>query len=137
MRVSTKGRYALRVMIDLAQQPDGGYISLKGIAERQEISAKYLETIVAVLNKAGLLVSYRGKEGGYKLAKKPEEYTVNEILQLTEGSLAPVACLEGMKDNPCERAYGCITLPMWKKLDDIINDYLDSITLKDLLDGNV
>ena len=137
MRISTKGRYALRVMIDLAQQPDDGYISLKGIAERQEISAKYLETIVAVLNKAGLLVSYRGKEGGYKLAKNPEEYTVNEILQLTEGSLAPVACLEGKSENVCERAYGCITLPMWKKLDDIINEYLDKITLNDLLEGNV
>lgn len=137
MMISTKGRYALRVMIDLAQHADDGYISLKGIAARQEVSAKYLETIVSVLNRAGLLRSYRGKEGGYKLAKNPDEYTVNEILRLTEGSLAPVSCLESDSDSVCQRAGACITLPMWKRLDDIVNDYLDKITLKDLIVGEV
>ena len=137
MMISTKGRYALRVMIDLAQHSDEEYISLKGIASRQEVSAKYLETIVSVLNRAGLLRSYRGKEGGYKLAKKPEEYTVFEILRATEGSLAPVSCLENNSDITCSRAYSCYTLPMWKKLDDIVNDYLDKVTLKDLISGEV
>ena len=137
MRVSTKGRYALRVMIDLAQHQGDGCVSLKGIAERQDVSVKYLETIVSILNKGGLVVSYRGKEGGYKLSRTPEEYNVNEILTLTEGSLAPVVCLENSGGSRCERAYGCITLPMWKKLDDVISGYLGKITLKDLIDGNV
>ncbi|MBQ7241580.1 MAG: RrF2 family transcriptional regulator [Firmicutes bacterium] len=137
MRVSTKGRYALRVMIDLAQNQDEGCVPLKGIAERQDVSVKYLEAIVSILNKAGLVVSYRGKEGGYKLSRAPEKYTVNEILTLTEGSLAPVVCLENSDGSRCERAYSCITLPMWRKLDEVINDYLGNITLQDLIDGNV
>ena len=137
MRVSTKGRYALRVMIDIAQHQEDGCVSLKGIAERQDVSVKYLEAIVSILNKAGLVVSHRGKEGGYKLSRVPEKYTINEILTLTEGSLAPVVCLENAEGNQCERAYGCITLPMWKKLDEVINDYLGNITLKDLIEGNV
>ena len=130
--VSTKGRYALRVMIDLAQRRDQGFISLKDIADRQEISMKYLESIVAMLNKAQMVDSYRGKTGGYRLNKPLEEYTVGSIIKLTEGSIAPVACQEGGHEG-CDRAAECITLPMWLKLDKIVNDYLESVTLEDLL----
>ena len=137
MMISTKGRYALRVMIDLARQNKDEFISLKGISERQQISMKYLEAIVAVLNKAGFLQSLRGKDGGYKLAKSPEEYTIGSVLKLTEGSLAPVACLEGGCDMVCQSADGCITLPLWQKLDGIIDSYLESVTLQDLLEGKV
>lgn len=136
MMISTKGRYALRVMIDLARQEKNEYISLKAISERQQISMKYLEAIVAVLNKAGFLQSLRGKDGGYRLAKEPAQYTIGAILKLTEGSLAPVACLEGC-DNVCQSSDGCITLPLWQKLDGIIDNYLESITLEDLLFGKV
>jgi Rrf2 family protein len=134
--VSTKGRYALRVMLDLAQHVDDGYVSLKTISERQEISVKYLEAIVAMLNRAGMVESLRGKEGGYMLTKKPEDYTVGSIVKLTEGSLAPVSCLE-CETNVCERAYRCLTLPMWIKLEGIIDGYLESVTLKDLLEKNI
>lgn len=137
MMISTKGRYALRVMIDLAGQNADEFISLKGISERQQISMKYLESIVSVLNKAGFLQSLRGKDGGYKLAKKPCEYTVGAILKLCEGSLAPVACLEGGCDTVCQSSDGCITLPLWQKLDFIIDGYLESVTLDDLLKGKV
>lgn len=142
MMISTKGRYALRVMIDLAQQNlkgDGNndYISLKAISERQQISMKYLEAIVAVLNKAGFLQSLRGKDGGYRLARKPSEYTIGSVLKLTEGSLAPVACLEGSCDTVCQCSDGCITLPLWQKLDGVIDGYLESVTLEDLLCGKV
>ncbi len=136
MMISTKGRYALRVMIDLAKQQDSEYISLKEISERQQISMKYLEAIVSVLNKAGFLKSLRGKDGGYKLSRKPSEYTIGEVLKLTEGSLAPVACLEGC-DTVCQSSDGCITLPLWQKLDGIIDSYLESVTLEDLLCGKV
>ncbi len=136
MMISTKGRYALRVMIDLARQEKSEYISLKAISERQQISMKYLEAIVAVLNKAGFLQSLRGKDGGYRLAKEPSQYTIGEVLKLTEGSLAPVACLEGC-DNVCQSSDGCITLPLWQKLDGIIDNYLESVTLEDLLRGKV
>ena len=136
MMISTKGRYALRVMIDLARQEDAGYVSLKGISERQQISMKYLEAIVSVLNKAGFVQSLRGKDGGYKLSRKPSEYTIGEVLKLTEGSLAPVACLEGC-DTVCQSSDGCITLPLWQKLDTIIDSYLESVTLGDLLCGKV
>lgn len=136
MMISTKGRYALRVMIDLAKHERNEFVSLKGISERQQISMKYLEAIVAVLNKAGFLQSLRGKDGGYKLAKAPSEYTIGSVLKLTEGSLAPVACLEGC-DTVCQSASGCITLPLWQKLDTIIDNYLESITLQDLLDNKV
>lgn len=135
MKISTKGRYALRVMIDLAQQESDEYISLKDISKRQELSMKYLEMIAGVLNKAGFIISLRGKGGGYKLAKNPKDYTVGSILKLTEGSLAPVACLE-YKTNPCLRAEHCITLPMWQKLDRLINDYLESVTIDDLIRNN-
>lgn len=132
MKISTKGRYALRVMLDIAQQPGDMYISLKEIAERQEISMKYLEMIVGMLNRAQLLESRRGKEGGYRLTKKPQAYTIEEILELTEGSIAPVACMD-CGAPVCERAEDCLTLPLWKKLDGVIRSYLQSVTLEDLL----
>ena len=133
MMISTKGRYALRVMIDIAEHQHDGYIPLKEIAARQEISEKYLEAIVKSLVKERYLTGLRGKSGGYRLTKTPEEYTVGSILRLTEDSMAPVACLEpGAK--ACEHASECRTLPLWKGLDKVINDYLDSITLQDILD---
>ena len=132
MKISTKGRYALRIMIDLAQHGGNEYISLKEISERQEISMKYLEMIVGILNRAGFVLSLRGKSGGYKLAKKSGDYTVGSILKLTEGSLAPVACLD-CETNQCTRAEHCITLPMWQKLDKLIYDYLESVTIEDLI----
>lgn len=136
MMISTKGRYALRVMIDLAQNDRGEYISLKDVAQRQGISMKYLEMIVSLLHKGHMVESQRGKAGGYRLIREPSKYTVEEILKLTEGTLAPVNCLES-DTNSCERAKNCITLPLWKKLDDVIGNYLNSVTLQDLLDGNV
>ena len=131
MLISTKGRYALRVMIDLAEHPSEGFVPLKVIADRQEISEKYLESIIKLLVKAKLLNGLRGKGGGYKLTKAPEQYTVGSILRLTEDSLAPVSCLEENADA-CQRAAGCRTLPLWQGLDKVINDYLDHITLADL-----
>ena len=136
MMISSKGRYALRVMLDLSQRTGEGYVSLKEIAGRQDISMKYLEAIVSVLNKAGFVMSMRGKDGGYKLSRSPAAYSVGEILELTEGSLAPVACMEG-DGCSCERAEGCLTLPMWKKLDSLIDGYLNSVSLEDLLEGRV
>jgi Rrf2 family iron-sulfur cluster assembly transcriptional regulator len=132
MKISTKGRYALRVMVDLAQQKRDEYISLKAISERQEISMKYLETIAAGLHTAGFIMSLRGKCGGYRLARNAGEYTVGSVLKLTEGSLAPVTCLEN-NENTCGRARHCITLPMWQKLDKMIDDYFESITIEDLI----
>lgn len=136
MIVSSKGRYALRVMSDLAQHDNGELISLKDIAKRQEISMKYLEIIVGILNRGGMLISGRGKKGGYRLKYRTEEYTVGSILKLTEKTLAPVNCPE-IGNACCERAERCITLPLWRKLDAMIEEYLDGITLKDLLEGNV
>ncbi len=132
MLVSTKGRYALRVMLELAQSQPDTYMPLPLIAQRQGISEKYLESIIAVLSKAGLVDGLRGKGGGYRLTRPTADYSVGEILRLTEGSLAPVTCLEGA-ENPCPRAGECTTLPMWQKLDDLINTYLDSVSLSDLL----
>ena len=132
MLISTKGRYALRVMIDLVEHQSEGYIPLKEIAERQEISEKYLESIIKILVKAKMLDGLRGKGGGYKLTKAPEQYTAGAILRLTEESLAPVACLEDGA-APCTRAAECRTLPMWQGLDKVINEYLDSILLSDLV----
>ncbi len=133
--ISTRGRYALRVMIDIAQREDDGYITLDGIAKRQNISEKYLEGILASMTKAKLLCGLRGKGGGYKLVKRAEEYTVGEILRVTEGSLSSVACL---KDGavPCEKKDSCRTLPIWQGLNDVIYGYLDSITLDSLLDAS-
>lgn len=133
MKISTKGRYALRIMIDLVQHDTGEAISLKEIAERQEVSAKYLELIIAILNKAGFVSSTRGKAGGYRLTRKPSQYTVGSILKLTEGSLAPVACL-GSGEHACQRAEKCVALPMWQQLDRLIDDYLESVTLANLIE---
>ena len=131
MVISSKGRYALRVMIDLAEHIDEGYIPLQTIAKRQGISEKYLESIIAVLARAGLVEGQRGKGGGYRLSRELKDYSVGEIVRLTEGSLAPVSCLEG--ENTCPRADKCLSLPVWEKLDTLINDYLDSVSLADLL----
>ena len=135
MNVTSKGRYALRVMLDLAKRGDEGFVSLKTIADRHDISMKYLEAIVAALKKAGLLESTRGKEGGYRLCRSPEEYSVGDILRCLEDNLAPVSCIKSGSIN-CERAGDCITVPMWKELDDITNAYLDTVSLKDLLTGD-
>lgn len=132
MIVSTKGRYALRVMIDLAEHQSEKYVPLKEVAARQEISEKYLENILKVLVQNGFLEGLRGKGGGYRLNRPAADYSVGQILRLTEGSLAPVTCLES-EENPCPRAGQCTTLPMWEKLDALINDYLDSVSLSDLL----
>lgn len=132
MLISTKGRYALRVITDLAEHPAEGYVPLKEIAQRQEISEKYLEAIIKILVKAKLLSGVRGKGGGYKLTRPSEQYTVGEILRLTEDSLAPVACLEE-DAAACPRASECRTLSVWRGLDKVINEYLDSITVADLI----
>ena len=132
MLISTKGRYALRVMIDLAEHHTGDYITLMDISRRQEISEKYLEGIISVLSKSGFVTALRGKGGGYKLSRDPSLYTVGSILKLTEGSLAPVSCLEN-KPNTCARAGECRTLPIWTNLEQMINDYLEGITLSDLM----
>lgn len=133
MKISTKGRYALRMMLDLAENEQGGFIALKDIAERQGISKKYLEQIVPILNRSDILQTNRGFQGGYRLSKAPDQYTVGMILRLTEGSLAPVACLD-QPVNQCERCEDCITLPVWQGLYKAITDYLDNITLQDILD---
>ena len=132
MLISTKGRYALRVMIDLAEHQTDGYIPLKEVAGRQDISEKYLETIIKLLVKANILSGLRGKGGGYKLTKAPEQYTVGTILRLTEESLAPVSCLEPGA-AACSKAAECRTLNMWQGLDKVINEYLDSVTVADLM----
>ena len=132
MKVSTKGRYALRLMLDLAVNNTGEPISLKDIARRQGISDKYLEQIISVLNKAKYVKSIRGAQGGYILTKKPEEYTIGMILRLTEGSLAPVACVEG--ENTCEKIHDCATILVWQKMNEAINDVVDHMTLQDLVD---
>ena len=135
MMVSTKGRYALIVMIDLAKNQGEGYVSLADIADRQHLSMKYLESVVSILNKGGFLDSLRGKNGGYRLARDPGDYSVSAILNLTEGSLAPVEC---MKNNnySCDKAASCMTLPLWVGLDRAIDSYLSEISLQDIIDGN-
>lgn len=132
MIVSTRGRYALRVMVDLAEHTKEDRIPLKDIASRQNISQKYLEAIMTLLSKNGFVDAVHGKGGGFKLNKKPSEYKVGELLRLTEGTLAPVACLESGAES-CERASICRTLPMWTKLNSLISDYLDSVSLSDLM----
>ena len=134
MNITSRGRYALRVMLDLAQHPEEGYISLKTIAERQLISMKYLEAIAAALKKAGLVDSSRGKDGGYALLRAPEEYSVGEILRCMEDTLAPVSCIRAGGVD-CEKAAACLTLPMWQELDELTNAYLDTVTLRDILTG--
>lgn len=135
MRISTKGRYALRLMLDLAEHQGDGCVSLKDVAQRQDISKKYLEQIVPTLSRAGFLLTNRGYQGGYRLARAPEDYTVYEILAIAEGGLAPVACLDGT-ENLCPRKDSCLTLPVWEGLDRTIHEYLSSITLQDILDMN-
>ena len=134
MKISTKGRYALRMLIDLAEHEGDGFIALKDVAERQNISKKYLEQIVPILSRSGILRTNRGSQGGYALAKEPEKVTVGEILRLTEGSLSPVACLDGDPAD-CPRSADCPTLPVWQGLNHVINDYLDGITLRSILDS--
>ena len=130
--ISTRGRYALRVIIDLAEHRNGGFIPMKEVADRQEISLKYLERIMPLLTKENLVEGMHGKGGGYRLCRPPEEYSVGEILRITEGSLAPVACLDcGAK--PCSRAAECRTLPMWQKYYSITNEFFDGITVADLM----
>ncbi|MDR2400036.1 MAG: Rrf2 family transcriptional regulator [Deferribacteraceae bacterium] len=133
MKISTKGRYALRMLVDLAEHQGTGYIALKDVAERQEISKKYLEQIVALLNKSDILRTNRGYQGGYMLAQTPDKYTVGEILRITEGNLSPVACLTDAS-NKCIRSPECKTLPIWEGLEKVISDYLDGITIQDILD---
>lgn len=134
MKISTKGRYALRMLIDLAEHEGDGFIALKDIAERQSISKKYLEQIVPILSRSGILRTNRGSQGGYALAKEPDHVTVGEILRLTEGSLSPVACLDG-DPAQCPRSADCPTLPVWQGLNRVINEYLDGITLRSILDS--
>lgn len=133
MKVSTKGRYALRVMLDLAINNTGEYIPLKEISKRQGITVKYMEQIIPMLKRANFLKSTRGNAGGYKLSREPQDYTIGDILRAAEGSLAPVACLED-DVNQCERSRMCITLNFWMGLDKVVNDYVDSVTLQDLVD---
>lgn len=136
MMISTRGRYALRVMIDLAEHYPGGYIPMKDVAGRQELPLKYIERIMPALSKSDLVEGVHGKGGGYRLTKSPEECKVGEILRLTEGDMAPVACLEcGAK--PCERAGECRTLPMWSKFNKMMNDYFDSVSLADLMKNGI
>lgn len=133
MKISTKGRYAVRVMLDLALNNTGECIKVKDIAARQDISEKYLEQIIAVLNKAGYVKSVRGAQGGYKISRSPEEYTVGMILRLTEGSMAPVSCLENGTEE-CERCDTCETLEVWKDLYAAINQVIDNVTIADLVE---
>lgn len=136
MMISTRGRYALRVLLDLAENNNGGYIPMKDVANRQELSLKYIERIMPVLSKNALVEGVHGKGGGYRLTNPPEDYKVGDILRLTEGDLAPVACL-GCDAKPCDRAAECRTLPMWTDFYKLVNDYFDNITLADLLKTNV
>ncbi|MBK6089529.1 RrF2 family transcriptional regulator [Ruminococcus difficilis] len=135
MMISTRGRYALRVLIDLSEHNNGTYIPMKDVAARQEISLKYLERILPTLTKAKLIEGVHGKGGGYKLTRAPEDYTVGEILRLTEGDLAPVACLSPDAE-PCERAAECRTLGMWRGFYDLTNRYFDNITIASLTNEN-
>lgn len=134
MKISTKGRYALQMLLDLALHQSEGFVALKDIANRQNISKKYLEQIVPLLNKSGLLRTNRGFQGGYMLSRPASKYSVGEILRLTEGSLAPVACLDAPV-NECPRSSECMTLYVWEGLYTVISDYLDNISLQDIIDN--
>lgn len=136
MKISTKGRYALRLMVDIAMNSRGDWVTIKDISHRQDISEKYLEQIVNPLIKAGLLLSSRGPQGGYMLSKMPSQYTAGEILRAIEGNLAPVACLES-ETNTCARSSICPTLSFWKGLQNVIDDYVDSVTLQDLIQRSI
>ena len=132
MMISTKGRYALRILVDIAEHQADGYVPLKESADRQEISEKYLESIVSILVKYDFIEGLRGKGGGYRLTREPDGYRVGDILRATEGSLAPVACLAD-EENVCPRSRECDTLPFWQGLDEAVTRYVDSVTLGDLL----
>lgn len=136
MMISTKGRYALRVMIDLAEHCNGEYIPMKDVVKRQQVSQKYVERIMTMLSKANFVEAVHGKGGGYRLNRSPDEYIVGDILRLTEGSLAPVACLD-CDSEECERADQCRTLPMWKELNNRITDFFDGITIADLMKKDI
>ena len=133
MMISTKGRYALRIMADVAQHDGEMPVSVREIAQRQDISDKYLEQIITQLSRAGLVKSARGAQGGYMLAKEPQEYTVGEILRLLEGNLAPVACVDDTKEA-CTRADECVTMEVWREIKDAVNKVVDNITLADLVE---
>ncbi|SHJ81346.1 RrF2 family transcriptional regulator [Hespellia stercorisuis] len=136
MKISTKGRYAVRLLVDIAQNDADGFVRLKDVAKRQNISVKYLEQIIAILSRAGYVRSVRGPQGGYHLTGEPKDYTVGMILRLTEGSMAPVACLED-ETNQCERQNECVSLRIWKELDEAIKGVIDKYTLQDLLDWSI
>lgn len=136
MMISTRGRYALRVMLDLSQHSDEGYVPMKEVAGRQDVSLKYLEKIMPVLVKNNLVEGIHGKGGGYKLTREPKDYVIGEIIRLTEGDIAPVSCLECSSEE-CERKGDCLTLPMWSKLNSMVSEFFDGITLQDLLDKNI
>ena len=137
MKISTKGRYALRLMLDLAQhRNEQEYVSIKKSAERQDISEKYLEQIVALLARAGFVTSVRGAQGGYRLVKEPKDYTVGIILRQIEGNLSSVKCLEE-SPNKCDRCNNCVTIEVWKQINDAVNNVIDNITLQDLVDRQV
>ena len=132
MMISTRGRYVLRVMVDLAEHAGEGYIPMKDVAKRQEVSLKYLERILPPLTKGGYITAVHGKGGGYQLTRQPDEYKIGDILRVAEGDLSPVSCLEGNGEK-CDRMEGCKTRPMWEKLNTMINDFFDGITLGDLI----
>ena len=132
MIVSTRGRYALRVMVDLAEQRKEGYVPLKDVVSRQDLSLKYLETIMTMLSKAGLVEAVHGKGGGYRLSRNPEEYTVGDILRVTEKTVVPASCSECIGDS-CDRKESCRTLPFWKEFNSVVSDCLEGTTLKDLM----
>ena len=132
MKISTKGRYARRLKLDLAIYNTGEPVSLKDVARRQQISEKYLEQIISVLNKAGFVRSVRGAQGGYMLTKEPAEYTVGSVLRLTEGDLAPVSCV-GMDSVDCDRRDGCVTVRIWEQLNEAVNNVVDNITVADMV----
>lgn len=133
MKISTKGRYALRLMMDLAMNNTGEMVRIKDVAKRQDISEKYLEQIISVLKRAGFVKSLRGSQGGYQLAKEPSEYTVGMILRLTEGSMAVVSCLEDA-ENQCKRANQCVSLRLWSMIDKAVSDVIDNVTLQDMVE---
>ncbi len=136
MKISTKGRYALRMMVDIAEHQKDGYVTLKDVALRQGISKKYLEQIALHISQAGMLRAVRGYQGGYMLARPASDYSVHSILQVVEGSMAPVTCLQ-QQENTCERRDTCRTLPLWQGLEKVIRDYLSAITLEDVVEGRV
>ena len=136
MKISTKGRYALRMMVDIAKHQKDGYVTLKDVALRQDISKKYLEQIALHLSQAGMLRAVRGYQGGYMLARPAEDYTADAILQAVEGTLAPVACLDD-EPNQCERCRECETLPLWQGLEQTMRKYLNSVTLADVVEGKI